>query len=59
MCKILTLSNTMTYMESMTADRTSIACERDTLEELRSMKRGGQSYDDLLTQMLESFGREV
>lgn len=43
----------------MSAERTSIACERDTLEELRAMKRGGQSYDDLLNQMLEAFDHEV
>jgi len=49
----------MDYMASMTADQTSIACKRSTLEELRSLKRGGQSYDELLNQLLESADREV
>lgn len=46
-------------MASMTGDRTSIACKRSTLEELRSLKRGGQSYDELLNQLLESVDPEV
>jgi len=49
----------MDMMESMSPERTSIACKRDTLDQLRSVKRGGQSYDELLKQMLESFNREV
>lgn len=55
----LYVSGCMDYIASMSAERTSIACERDTLEQLRSLKRRGQSYDDLLNQMLESFDREV
>jgi len=51
--------NPMDMMESMSPERTSIACKRDTLDQLRSVKRGGQSYDELLKQMLESFNREV
>jgi len=47
------------YMASMTEDRTSIACKRDTLEQMQSLKRGGQTFDELLNQLMQSFDREV
>jgi len=46
-------------MASMTEDRTSIACKRDTLEQMQSLKRGGQTFDELLNQLMQSFDREV
>jgi predicted CopG family antitoxin len=43
----------------MTARTTTIACKRTTLKELKTLKRGGQSYDDLINQMISSFDREA
>lgn len=45
-------------MTTMTAE-TTVPCSKNTLEELRSLKVGGQSYDELLKQMIDSFDREV
>jgi hypothetical protein len=34
---------------------TSIPCQRPTLEELRSLKRGGENYDELLQAMMKQY----
>jgi hypothetical protein len=42
-------------MNTMTSTLTSIPCHRATLEELRSLKRGGETYDDLLQLMMNQY----
>jgi len=39
--------------------RTSIPCDRDTLEAVRQLKRHGQSYDTLLRKMADQYDPEA
>ncbi len=42
----------------MTSTLTSIPCQRATLKELRSLKRGGETYDELLQEMIREYDPE-
>jgi len=37
------------------AAETRVPCSRDTREQLRSYKRGGESYDSVLQKMIEQY----
>lgn len=37
------------------ATESRIPCSRETLEQVRSLKRAGQNYDQLLQQMAEQY----
>lgn len=39
----------------MPKSETTLPVSRDTLKEVRSLKRGGESYDDLLSKMAASY----
>lgn len=34
---------------------TAISCERETLETVKRLKRGGENYDDLLMKMADQY----
>jgi len=40
---------------TMSKSKTTIPLSRDTLNEVKSLKRGGESYDDLLSKMAASY----
>jgi len=40
---------------STTATESRIPCSRETLTTVRSLKRGGETYDDLLRKMAEQY----
>jgi len=39
----------------MSKSETTLPVSRDTLNDIRSLKRGGESYDDLLSKMAASY----
>lgn len=41
------------------ASETRVPCSRETREELRSAKRGGESFDQLFQKMLEQYEPEL
>jgi hypothetical protein len=45
----------MVVMVGMSKAETTIPLSRDTLKEVKSLKRGGESYDDLLSKMAASY----
>lgn len=42
-------------METEQREDTTIGVRRDVLQEIRSMKRGGESYNSLLAKMAEQY----
>lgn len=41
------------------ASETRVPCSRETREELRSAKRGGESFDQLFQKMLEQYEPDI
>ena len=39
----------------MASNETSIPCTKETREEIKSLKRGGESYDELLRKMAAQY----
>ena len=40
---------------TLSENRTTLACQKSTLRDLRGLKRGGISYDELLQRMIEQY----
>jgi predicted CopG family antitoxin len=40
-------------------ERTTIALEAETRDELRALKTGGQTYDEVLHELMERYKNEV
>lgn len=43
----------------MAANLTSVPCRPDTLRDLRSLKRGGETYDELLNGLMRQYDPEI
>lgn len=42
----------------MAVTNSSVPCSEETRDKIRSLKRGGETYDDLLGKMAEVYERE-
>jgi hypothetical protein len=42
-------------MSAMSKAKTTIPCSRETFQETKALKRGGESWDELLSKMAASY----